>query len=167
MQRLDFLFLFLFFDLSWFACVFLGKTSFSSLSLLLPLILISYLFWRSFLSSAKIFLSLGILALGLLFDFLMFQQGFISFPERNLFLLPVWLISIWILFSFSMVQMGSQMKMPLGIAALLGLVFGPLSYKSGEAFDVLLFSEAWTLYLYAFFWALAFPSILYFSKRFS
>ncbi len=166
-KRFDFLFIFVFFDLAWFACVFLGRTEFSYLSLLLPGVLVSYLIVRKFLNKAKVFLALGILVSGLVFDFLMLQNGFISFPINASYPLPFWLISIWILFSFSMTQMGSEMRMPLWIGALLGTVFGPLSYKSGEAFQVLLFSHSATLYIYAIFWTLAFPLVLHLSKRFS
>ena len=166
-KRFDFLFIFVFFDLAWFGCVFLGKTEFSHLSLILPLILISYLIGRKFLNKAKVLLAIGILASGLVFDFLMLQNGFISFPTNASYPLPFWLISIWILFSFSMTQMGSEMRMPLWIAAILGTVFGPLSYKSGEAFQVLIFSHSATLYIYAIFWTLAFPLVLHLSKRLS
>jgi hypothetical protein len=42
-----------------------------------------------------------------------------------------------------------------------------LNYKSGEVFNVLTFTSPDTYLYYAVFWALFFPAVLIFSKRFS
>lgn len=165
MKKIDFIFIILLFYAGWFGSVFLARTDFSLVSLIFPFALVGFLFFRKNLNVQGLKLALGISVAGILFDFLLIHFGFISAIAEPVLLIPIWLISIWLLFSFSMIKLGPQLKPALWLAVLLGGIMGPLSYKSGEYFQVLSFSSAQTFWIYSIFWALMFPLVLNLSKR--
>lgn len=153
------------FYLGWFGCVLLAKTQFQLLSVVFPLLLILFLYFTKDLNKKSISFALVLSALGIFFDFILIQWGFVSMDETDSLPIPLWLICIWLLFSFSMIKLGPRFNPPLWLAATLGAVMGPLSYKSGEVFQVLIFSTPLTFLIYAVFWGAAFPLILRLSKR--
>lgn len=166
MKTVDFIFVGILFYVGWFGSVFLAKTEFSLASLFFPAILIGFLAFKKSLSRTDMLCALGISVFGILFDFLLIQFGFVTAQGKYVLLLPVWLVSIWLLFSFSMVKLALRFRPPLWLAAVLGFIMGPLSYKSGELFQVLTLSTSISLLIYAIFWAVMFPIILTLPKRF-
>lgn len=166
MKNNDIIFTVILFYIGWFGSVFLAKTAFSIASLLFPVLLIGFLFVKKNLNVKAVFFASLVSILGIVFDFALVHFGFISVSGESLFLIPAWLISIWLLYAFSMLKLGPRLSPPIWIAVLLGMIMGPLSYKSGEAFQVLTFSNSTTFYIYAAFWAVMFPLVLTLSKRF-
>lgn len=166
MKNKDLIFVSLIFYIGWFGCIFIGRTEWAFLSLLFPAGLVGYLRLTKNLEIKDILWALAITGVGVLFDFVLIQTGLISIVGDSFLLIPVWLFSIWLLFSFSMVKMAPRFKIPLWFAAGLGLVMGPLSYKSGEYFQVLTFTSPSTLLVYGIFWAFIFPAILFADRRY-
>lgn len=167
MNKIEVLLYTIFFYFGWFGCVFLAGTKYSIFSLLFPLCLLGILVVRKSLRPQGLILAVVISGVGVLFDGLLIHQDFISAKGQAFYLMPVWLISIWLLFSFVMIKVGSYFHLPTWAAAFLGFFIGPISYKSGEIFNVLGFLTPFTFLIYAIFWALMFPSILYLVKRFA
>lgn len=155
------------FYVGWFGSVLLAPTAYGALSLIFPGALAGFLVVRHRLGLRDAVLALAISTVGLIFDFVMIHFEFISARGLVVFSLPVWLISIWLLFSLSMLKLGTRLEPPIWLSLILGAVMGPLSYKSGELFEVLTFTHPLTVYVYAVFWALAFPAVLKLSKRFA
>ena len=160
-------FVVLWFYLGWFGCVFLASEAHSITTLLFPLILVVFLFYRRLLSARLFLLSSLFSVLGILFDSQLIRFGYVEVVAGTSFFIPLWLVSIWLLFSFSMTQLGSWWRIPIWLGSILGFVIGPLSYKSGELLHVLFFNGTAGLIIYAIFWALMFPSVLYFTRRYS
>jgi hypothetical protein len=167
MSKMDSIVIAVIFYLGWFGSVFLASTEYSCLSLIFPLVLIGFLRRRKYLNLKKFTLAIGLCSIGLVFDALLIKFELISVVGQSILLMPVWLLSIWLSFSFSMIVLGGRLNPPLWLAALLGFIIGPLNYKSGEVFNVLTFTSPDTYLYYAVFWALFFPAVLIFSKRFS
>ncbi len=167
MKNLESLFIFLWFYIGWFACVFLAQSEFASWLLLFPGVLLCFLIYRKQFS-LKIFIACATISIiGILFDFLLLRFEWTAVYGQTLFLIPTWLMSIWLLFSLSMINLGTRLKMPLWLAAILGFFMGPLSYKSGEMFQVLTFTSHSTILIYAIFWMIFFPIVLLFSRRYA
>ena len=167
MSKIDIFVIILLFYVGWFGSVFLAKTEYSNAALFFPLILIGYLLFKNHLNGKRFSLAMAICILGILFDSFTVWLGFISAIGITGFFIPTWLISIWMLFSFSMIKLGTRVSPPVWLAAILGFLIGPLSYKSGEIFKVLAFTTPLTFFIYAIFWALMFPTTLFLSKRFA
>lgn len=170
MKSKDLLIVIVLFYIGWFGCVLLAQTKFSALSMSFPILLIVFLYFTKYLTPKSLAFAGLIFALGVAFDFLMIYQGWIQIPgEKSLpnpFYFPVWLFGIWLLFAFSMIVIAPKFKAPLPLAVILGAIMGPLSYKSGEVFQVLSFSSSTTFLIYAVFWGTVFPLSLHLSKRF-
>lgn len=151
--------------LGWFASVLLARSAFSWAALLAPLLLIGFLVFKRILRRRELAVGLAAAGGGIVFDSWMANRGLIAVQGQQSSLIPVWLISIWLLFSFSMLIMGRAIRIPTVVASLLGAIAGPLSYKSGEFFEVLTLNSPSAIWLYAGFWSIAFPSILFLAKR--
>lgn len=165
MRNKDILVVMILFYIGWFGSVFLAQTPFSDFSVLFPILLIGFLYFRNGLTKRSIIGASIISVVGILFDFTLIRFGFIAVAGFASFLIPTWLLSIWLLFSFSMMKLAKFFSLPIWMASALGLVMGPLSYKSGEYFQVLTFSSSATLLIYAAFWAVIFPLTLHLAKR--
>lgn len=165
MKTTDYIFLSVLFYVGWFGCVFLARTDFSEASLIFPLLLLGFLHFKKSLTRHDCVYALSLSLIGIIFDHFAIRFELISVSEENVMLIPVWLISIWLLFTFSMLKFGSKLHPPLWLAAMLGGIMGPISYKSGEYFQVLKFLSPLTFFIYAAFWAVVFPLTLYLSRR--
>lgn len=165
MKNRDYFFIAVLFYLGWFGSVLLAKSQESLSSLFFPIFLAGFLIAKKSLTMKETKLALGIAAVGIIFDGLMVFLGQISATSDPTLQIPIWLISIWLLFSLSMIKLGGKLQPPFWIALLLGAIMGPLSYKSGEYFQVLTFNTSFTFLIYAVFWALAFPAVLTLTRR--
>ncbi len=152
--------------LSWFGCVYAGKFNLSEYSLLIPLmtalVINKYVakINRRFISAI-----LGLSFFGFLFDSFSRSWGWIVIPDASPgFGAPIWLLSLWLLLSVSLPLYLPWLKNKMILSALLGLIFGPLSYKGGESLNVLFFSDKIVFLYYAIFWALLFPASIFLTR---
>lgn len=165
MSRLEVFVLAALFNSGWFVCVFLGRAGWSEYAILVPMFLLAFLWMRKLLSGKFLIGTLALAAVGIAFDSMLLAMGEIKAVGTISFMAPIWLVSLWLLFSFSMGKLGAVLNFPVWVSALLGGVLGPISYKSGEVFQVLNFSSSMTILIYAVFWAIFFPAVVIFSKR--
>ena len=167
MKKKDIAAVVLVFYVGWFGSVLLAGTAYPAFSLVFPVVLTAGLLIKKQLSRSALSLALAVSAIGVLFDSLQIRFGFVELRTNEPLGFPVWLISIWLLFSLSTVALGPGLRLPARWMALLGFVMGPLSYKSGEVFDVLTFAGPTTFLIYALFWSVMFPAVVSLSKRFT
>lgn len=167
MKTRDFVFISLWFYIGWFGCVYFATQANDSCSLLFPFILLVFLGFKKQITFH--FLKIFVLTsfIGIIFDAFLIHFKWISVRGQSGFLIPTWLISLWFLFSLSMLKIGTRFKVPFSIVAFLGMVMGPLSYKSGELFQILTFTSPFTIFIYGIFWLFFFPFVIYSSRRFS
>lgn len=106
------------------------------------------------------------IAVGILFDGIAAQMGLVTYLDEVYVFAPLWLISMWFLFVAILPVAAPLFQSKLWLAFVLGALFGPLTYYSGEQLGVLLFQSSWALYAYAIFWAIYFPGVVYLMNRF-
>lgn len=153
---------FAYFYLAWFACVGLAKQGLSTASLLLVIPVAIYA-WVKLNFSLKIWLRALLLAFfGFVFDYAMSSSRLVTFfYSENSFLLPIWLISLWLLYLGYLPVMAALFTKQRMIAALVGAIFGPLSYLSGERLGMLAFARIEFAALYSIFWGAHFLFSVY------
>ena len=78
---------------------------------------------------------------------------------------PLWLVSLWISFAIGLRSCLQNMQGRYLLAALLGIVGGPLAYSGGKALSALILSEKALLVL-ACVWAGVFPLLLKISDHY-
>ncbi len=165
MTQLTFI-VFFWFYIGWFACIYLALTHYSSLSLLFPVLLLLFLHTRGLLNFKKIIFMLSVVVIGSTVDSVLFYFEFIEILGMSTILIPIWLLSIWMLYAICLTQLTKMWILPWWMASLLGFFIGPLSYKSGEYFNVLSFTHSSTFMIYAGFWALFFPISILIMRKF-
>ncbi len=165
---------FFYYYLGWFACIKMAQSGYELLTLLIPIPLFLWSFF--FGESIKaIFFSLLLSLVGMTFDSLASYREWIHFENTNSSqLLPLWLMTLWLLFAGTLPALGRFFKGKYFWAAALAAIFGPLTYKSGENFKLINFSQTTSLgflqisdvvILYSVFWAIYFPvSLLILNK---
>lgn len=149
--------LYFWFYVGWFVCIFLAQRELSPWSLLLAVVswVLSFKLYPQRVRGIVFFLFL--LGLGVGFDILALKYDLLLLTTPPQFGLPLWLVSIWLLFLSVLPMMRSFFAHRLVLAGFLGAVFGPLSYLSGQKFSLITLGGWSGILVYVLFWALFFP----------
>lgn len=154
---------FVWFYVGWFACVFFARQGWDNWTLVFPAVSLALLAFLGHGLSRRSYVTLLVIAVvGMTFDFIASRFGVIHFKNSGAGFLPVWLISIWLLFVATIPLMKALFGKRWLLAAILGLVFGPLSYQSGQIFELLTFEGPLFFVVYGLFWFIFFPVSLLF-----
>ncbi len=136
------------FYLGWFGAIYFAKWGYPLASLVFSGLLVAFQLKMKLLTKKNVMGALAIVLAGVGFDSVLLHSGLVQ-TSNSFVVIPSWLFSIWVLFAFSMMTFGMRFHFPIWILAVMGAVFGPLSYKSGEVFGVLLFESPLTTWVYA------------------
>jgi hypothetical protein len=152
----------LYFYLAWFLCIFAGKSSHQLFALILPLPSFVFFFLNTEKKKEIFFKSFILLILGILSDVFGNFFGFIYFvPSTPFPFLPIWLLSMWLLYISYLPFMIQFFRKKYVLAFFLGAFFGPLSYLSGTKFDLIYFASKKSIFIYSLFWGFYFLYSLY------
>ncbi len=171
MNKLTQLIIFAMSYVGWFACILAGKYGIGLWVFLVPFIFAVTLarFTKITFRHACGFAIIA--AIGIAFDSLALRLGWVALVTPTGELLPVgeltpaWLVALWILFGCTIPLYDGWMNGRFWLAAILGFIIGPLSYRSGAAFDTLLFPDKTVFIYYGLFWACFFPLCLFIYER--
>jgi hypothetical protein len=157
-------------QLGWFACAWGAANGFIWLGPAVVLVHIGiHLFWSDSRRREVIFFGIVTL-LGLLVDSLQKVTGLVvyaaDFPALP-WLAPAWIVAMWILFATSINSSLKWLKGRYILAALLGAVFGPLSYQGGAALGAASFprGDMITLGLLAVVWGAVMPLLIWINSK--
>ncbi len=110
---------------------------------------------------------LGVAVFGLTLEFAALSLGLHRFVGPGL--VPLWVVALWLLFAATLNSSFAWLADRPALAALLGAVAGPLSFKAGVGLGAgrYLASPASASALLALQWGLALPGAFYLSRRLS
>lgn len=157
MSTMQNLILFIWFYIGWFGCVFFSKWNLSVWSLVFALPPLLYFLFFQIISKRQFLLLLLLAFIGVVFDSIAYFFNLIHFTNHDLKIIPLWLVSMWLLFISVFPISHKIFNSKKTLASIVGMIAGPLSYYSGEAFEVLFFNTQITIIIYAVFWAFYFP----------
>ena len=104
--------------------------------------------------------------IGICADTIASNLGLIHFNLKATdYFIPAWMLSLWLLFIPTIFILKKPLGNRLWLAALIGGILGPISYKSGEYFDVLSFNNFTVIFIYSVFWAIYLPSSIAWVKK--
>lgn len=141
---------------------------FSAVVFQAPLVCFGILSARLLLSEKtayEVFLLISLAPVGIVIDWSLMQAGVFQF---NLGMFPLWLALLWGGFILTLNQsMGWLRDRHLGVQALLGAIFGPMSYLAGWRFDAVGFGFALipTLIGLGLLWGFLLPSLVLLQQR--
>lgn len=152
--------------LGWFGCVYFGKIGWGLTTLIFPLVSFGLAHLNFCFHQKMAFRLLVLFFAGIFFDSFSVYFNLIELvPKADVGFLPLWMISIWLLFVSSLPLLQTFFQKKYFLAALLGLVFGPLSYRAGSQFGTLLLNGLPALFVYAIFWTIYMPSAVFWLGR--
>ena len=102
-------------------------------------------------------------AIGMAWDSVMVSAGWLVYPAGTLVagLAPYWILGMWMLFATTLNVSFRWLRSQLGVAAIMGAVFGPLSYYAGASAGAVQLTEpALAFGAIGIAWALMMPGLV-------
>lgn len=162
------LFNFIAFQIGWFACVLGGASGWPILGVAVAAVIIALHLRRAARPRQEAVLIALNGLLGFLADSLLTGLGLLQFPSGQFHpqLAPYWMVAMWMLFATTFNVSLRWLKGRLGLAALLGMVAGPLAYYGGAQLGGAAFAKPLAgLIAVAGVWTLALPLLLAIANR--
>ena len=159
---------FVLFQLGWFACIYGGASGHVAASVLFSLTLVAISVWQTPFKKNLLELFIKIGLYGLVGDTLLLQLGLLQFnsPVPFTFLSPIWMVSLWILFASTLNQSMAWLSGKPLMGALLGAIFGPLSYIAGVEMGAANWgNRLQAIVLIGLIWAIGMPIFLFWAKQ--
>ena len=104
--------------------------------------------------------------LGFIIDTLFLNFDFVIY-KNSINYAPLWIIAMWAGFSITLIYTLDSLQNKYFMAALLGLVGGPLSYQAGDSIGSITINHNYSYIVLAIAWAIAIPLLLSLIKYFS
>lgn len=160
---------FLAFQIGWFACVLGGAHGLPWVGTGIALVIVAWHLTRAARPKQELLLVLSAAAIGALFDTLLIWLGWFTYSSGTLIAgtAPHWMVALWMLFATTLNLSLAWLKRHLFVAALFGVIGGPLAYLGGEKLGALNFeSPNAGLIALAIGWALLTPLLAIIAQRF-
>ena len=128
-----------------------------------------HLWWSDTRRREAVFIAIVTL-LGLVVDSVQKVTGLViyaaDFPAIP-WLAPAWIVAMWALFGTAISTSLKWLQGRYFLAAFLGAIFGPLSYRTGAALGAASFSkgEWFSLGILALIWGLVLPALLWINQK--
>ena len=106
---------------------------------------------------------------GAAWETIMVQLGFMVYINGNIFegLPPYWILAMWLLFATTLNLSLRWLHGRMMLAALLGILFGPITYFAGSKLGGVSFPETLsTIAVVAISWGVLMPMLAVLAKRF-
>jgi hypothetical protein len=106
--------------------------------------------------------------MGLVFDSLLVISGWLNYPSGMILpgVAPYWILAMWAMFATTLNVSMAWIKSSLVLAAVLGAIFGPLSYIAGEKIGgVELVDANASIIALAVIWGIAMPLLVIAARK--
>jgi len=162
------------FKVCWWACV-LGSVSNQKYSG--PLLVIIYLFIHLYIISdelrqSEILLLLFAGIFGTFVDTIFLNLNLLSYEgsySNITYIAPLWITAMWVGFTATLNHAFKKIIDKYFIQFVLGLIFGPLAYITGNGLGAIIFNPEYNqnliLFIIAIAWGLSFPLLCWISNR--
>ena len=152
----------------WFACVLGAASGQPWFGTAISAAIVAWHLWRAPNAGAELRLVVFALLLGAGFDALMLAAGAVRFSNGQWadWFTPHWMLALWATFAVSLNVSLRWLHGRLPLAALLGVVAGPLSFLAGVRLGAASFVDtSLAIGMLAIGWGLAMPALLLLAQR--
>ncbi len=157
------------FQVGWFACVLGGAHGLPWVGPLAAVVIVGWHLSRAARPRQELRLILAAGLAGALLDSLLVAVGLTRYPSGTLIphAAPYWIVAMWLLFATLPNVSLRWLKGRSGLAAMLGLLGGPLAYYGGAQLGGVVFPRGTgsALVALAVVWGLATPTLMAASRR--
>ncbi len=159
---------FLAFQAGWFSCVLGAAYGYPLIGPVAVLLAVCLHLMMAYQPRKELALVLLAAVIGALFDSLLLRTGWLTYPNGILWAgtAPYWIVAMWLLFATTLNVSLRWLRERYLIAALFGLIGGPMSYYAGAKLGGLTFINMQAaLSALAVGWALITPLLVWLSER--
>jgi hypothetical protein len=156
------------FQVGWFSSVLGGAEGLPWLGPIAVLLIVAYHLYRAEQAQKELLLVVFCGLLGAVFDSVLVSLNWVGYPSGTFVdgIAPYWIIGMWMLFATTLNMSMRWLKNRYLIAAVLGLVAGPLSYVAGQKLGGIEFIDRPSaLVALGIGWAVIMPALMYLSNR--
>jgi hypothetical protein len=157
------------FQVGWLACVLGAAYGLAWAGTTVALAIVGWHLAQALRPRAELMLVLITATLGATFDSVLTALGWVHFPHGTLLTgaAPHWMVALWMLFATTLNVSLRWLKRSALLAALFGLIGGPLAYLGGAKLGAVVFVEQRAALLtLAIGWMLLTPLLLRVARRF-
>lgn len=132
-------------QIGWFACVISAARGSPWIGVTLAIVLVALHILRVEHPLEELKLLASVVVIGGTWDSALVLLGLLSYPSGTVIpgLVPSWILALWALFAAQINTTYKWLKTRLLLAALLGAVAGPLSFRAGAALGAVHFAKPW------------------------
>ena len=156
------------FKIAWLATIFGSANGLPMLGPMAVLIAVIIHLWRADIAVQELRLLIVVGLIGLFWDSVMLSTGLLVYPN-GIFIsgvAPYWMFSLWVLFATTLNVSLRWLRSRLGLAALMGAVFGPMSYMAGASVGAVKINDPTTVYaILSLSWLFLLPLVAHLSKQ--
>lgn len=157
------------FQLGWFACVISAAQGYPWIGTGVAMVIVAWHIRSAAQPSEEFHLLALVVLIGAVWDSLLVALGWISYPSGTLLsgAAPHWIVALWALFATSLNVSMRWLKGRLALAALLGMVCGPLSYWAAVRLGAVdLVRPTSAIVALSLGWFLIMPMLMLLSQRY-
>jgi hypothetical protein len=152
----------------WFACVLSAAHGLSTIGVIVAAIMLAVHLYRVPRPQEECKFLAFVVLLGAIWESALVRAGLLGYPRGTLVdgLAPLWIVALWALFGGQFNTTYTWLKGRPAVAALLGAIAGPLSFRAGAALGaVQLIRPLPTTLTLAVGWAIILPLLSVASRR--
>ena len=156
------------FDIAWFASVTGGAQEMPWLGPLAVVFALTLHLRTATNPMEEVLLILSCAIIGTFFDSLLVASGWVTYKAGLFsdFLAPFWIITMWMLFATTLNVSMRWLRGKPWLAAVFGLVGGPISYLTGDKLGgIVLSNQLAALVALAIGWAIMMPMLMWLSEN--
>ncbi len=158
---------FLAYQCAWFACILSAAKGLSWVGTITALLVVAWHLSAARRPKAELALISAAGAIGVLWESLLVQIGWIAYPSGNILpgVAPHWIVALWLVFATTFNVSLKWFKTHLAVVALFGFVGGPLAFYAGGALGALTLVPKLGLSAIALGWGLLMPILMLLARR--
>ena len=156
------------FKVAWLSTIFGGANELPMLGPLAVMIAVGLHLWFAAEPQRELTLVAITGAIGLAWDSVIVSAGWMSYPSGTFIagLAPYWILGMWMLFATTLNVTFRWLHSRMLLAAVMGAVFGPLSYMAGSAAGAVQLNNPTAVYItLSVSWALLMPGLLILARQ--
>ena len=156
------------FKVAWLSTIFGGANELPMLGPLAVMIAVGLHLWFAAEPHRELTLVAITGAIGLAWDSVIVSAGWMSYPSGTFIagLAPYWILGMWMLFATTLNVTFRWLHSRMLLAAVMGAVFGPLSYMAGSAAGAVQLNNPTAVYItLSVSWALLMPGLLMLARQ--
>ena len=156
------------FKVAWVSTIFGGANGLPLLGPLAVAVAIAIHLWFAPMPRRELMLILLTGAIGMAWDSMLVTAGWLVYPTGTIVagLAPYWILGMWMLFATTLNVAFRWLRSRLVLAAVMGAVFGPLSYFAGSSAGAVTLAEPVpALVSLGVAWALLMPGLIVLARE--